>query len=523
VTNQAKKRIGDYEILNELGQGGMGKVYRVRNIISDRVEAMKILLPELAGRQELAARFLREIKLVASLDHPNIGALRTALMLDDQLVMIMEYVEGTSLDDRLKQGPFPIAEALDYTDQVLRALSYAHKRGVVHRDIKPANMMLTAEGVMKVMDFGIAFSGSEQKLTSTGTSLGSLPYMSPEQVKGEGADPRSDLYSLGISLYEMVTGRRPFAADSDFAIMTAHIKETPRPPIELQPGLPASVNAVILQALSKEKEQRFQSADEFRDALSRVAAAGETVVFTPSSVMPGDVRKPRTSYSQSPAEPAPAMVAAPTPEVPPQPPQPARQGGHRALYMSLGAFLALVLLIVAGTYYRSGAAGSRQDQMPVAPVSKEVPAAKPVAGEAEPTADASGPAVELDPRPVPVEAAQKAPPSQATTATVEPQEKPVEQAEAAPGNSAQLDELEQQLDQLTSRVFAVESSLETLRQQQRAAGYGLRGDITAKWQGMKLNLAKAQQALANGDVARGKRYADKTQSYVGQLERFLGR
>jgi serine/threonine-protein kinase len=158
-------RIGDYEILDELGRGGMGRVYRVRNVISDRIEAMKILLPDLVGRQDLAERFLREIKLLAAMNHPNIASLRTALTVDNQLIMIMEYVEGQSLAGRLRQGPIAIGDALSYLDQVLGALHYAHERDVIHRDIKPANMMLTPQGVVKLMDFGIARSGGESVLT----------------------------------------------------------------------------------------------------------------------------------------------------------------------------------------------------------------------------------------------------------------------------------------------------------------------------------------------------------------------
>jgi eukaryotic-like serine/threonine-protein kinase len=235
MSEETNKRIGDYQILNELGSGGMGRVYRVRNVISDRIEAMKILLPDLAGRQELATRFLREIKLMASLNHPNIAQLRTAFTADNQLVMIMEYVEGTTLADRLEHGPIPAPEALNYISQVLNALSYAHHQHVIHRDIKPANIMVTGEGAVKLMDFGIARAGDEHSLTMTGTTLGSLGYMSPEQVKGEGTDARSDLYSVGVSLYEMVTGQRPFRADSDYSLMSAHVRETPKPPLELQP------------------------------------------------------------------------------------------------------------------------------------------------------------------------------------------------------------------------------------------------------------------------------------------------
>ena len=185
------QKLGDYEILGVLGAGGMGKVYKVRNTISDRVEAMKILLPNLADQKELADRFLREIKLLASLNHPNIAALRTALTLDNQLVMIMEYVDGVTLASRLQQGPVQVADAVYYIDQVLAALVYAHQMNVVHRDIKPGNMMLTPQGVVKLMDFGIARPGNEAGMTITGTTLGSLNYMSPEQVKGESVDARS--------------------------------------------------------------------------------------------------------------------------------------------------------------------------------------------------------------------------------------------------------------------------------------------------------------------------------------------
>ena len=216
--------VGDYQVVGILGAGGMGQVYKVRNVISDRVEAMKVLLPDLVNQPDLADRFLREIKVQASLEHPNIAALHTAVRVENQLLMLMEFVEGVTLDQKLKDGPLPAAEAVDYIMQVLSALDYAHARGVVHRDIKPANMMLTPEGVVKLMDFGIARSSADHKLTQTGTTVGSLYYMSPEQIQGVTApDARSDLYSVGVSLYELVTGKRPFDGDSQFAIMSAHL------------------------------------------------------------------------------------------------------------------------------------------------------------------------------------------------------------------------------------------------------------------------------------------------------------
>src|SRR5215472_11863807 len=200
-------KIGDYEVLGQLGAGGMGRVYKVRNELSDRVEAMKVLLPDLEGQADLANRFLREIKVQARLDHPNIAKLYTASRIDNQLLMFMEFVDGVTLDRRLKQGPIPLGDAVDYIVQVLNALDYAHHHDVIHRDIKPANMMLLPDGRIKLLDFGVAKAMEANQLTHIGTALGSLYYMSPEQIQGSAVDARSDVYSVGVSLYELVTGQ----------------------------------------------------------------------------------------------------------------------------------------------------------------------------------------------------------------------------------------------------------------------------------------------------------------------------
>ena len=208
--------MGDYEILDELGSGGMGRVFHVRNVISDRIEAMKVLLPDLVGRQDLAARFLREIKLLAALDHPHIAALRTALTADNQLVMIMEYVEGQSLAARLAHGPDrrPPTRSC-YIDQVLDALGYAHARHIVHRDVKPANMLLTPQGTVKLTDFGIArATGRSDAHRHRARRPARSATCRRSRSDGEATDARSDLYSVGISLYEMVTGKRPFEAEA---------------------------------------------------------------------------------------------------------------------------------------------------------------------------------------------------------------------------------------------------------------------------------------------------------------------
>jgi len=286
------QHIGDYEILSILGMGGMGKVYKVRNVIADRVEAMKILLPDLSSNQSLADRFLREIRLLATLNHPNIAALRTALTYQNQLVMVMEFVEGETLANRLARAPLSTAEVVNYADQILSALSYAHKQNIIHRDIKPANMMLTPTGVVKLMDFGIARSSKDGALTSTGTTLGSLNYMPPEQVRGEAADARSDIYSFGVSLYEMLTGKLPFHSDSQYSLMTAHLNETPPAPITLRGDLPPALSEIIMMAIAKDPNNRFQSADAFRAALgsvpvSELPKADTTLTPTPASKSTG--------------------------------------------------------------------------------------------------------------------------------------------------------------------------------------------------------------------------------------------
>ncbi len=284
--------IGDYQIVGILGAGGMGKVYKVRNSISDRVEAMKVLLPDLATEPELADRFLREIKTQASLEHPNIASLHTALRIDNQLLMLMEFVEGVTLEQRLKQGPLTVEEAVDYISQALSALDYAHQHGVIHRDIKPANMMLTPAGLVKLMDFGIAKASTDQRLTMTGTTMGSLYYMSPEQIKGAAhIDSRADLYSVGVSLYELVTGKRPFDGDSQFAIMSAHLETMPVPPVEVDPRLPQALNDAILMSVAKDPAVRFQTAGAFRAALgsilpARQAAPGPILQTAPRPAAP---------------------------------------------------------------------------------------------------------------------------------------------------------------------------------------------------------------------------------------------
>jgi eukaryotic-like serine/threonine-protein kinase len=258
---------GDYQITGVLGRGGMGKVFRVRSLLTGREEAMKIVLPDLDEDPALADRFLREIKVHASLQHPNIAALYTALRIDDRLVMILELVEGVSLEEMLRRGQVEVPVAVHYITQVLAALGFAHERGVIHRDIKPANILIAADGAVKLTDFGIAKSIGVQRLTGTGLAVGTIAYMSPEQICSGQADARSDIYSVGLTCYETVTGRRPIQGDSEHALMSAQLNVIPPNPAIVNPLVPPAISAAIMRALAKDPAERFQTALEFQVAL----------------------------------------------------------------------------------------------------------------------------------------------------------------------------------------------------------------------------------------------------------------
>ena len=263
-------QVGAYEILSTIGNGGMGEVYKARHTISQRVEAMKVLLSGAAHRPDLNDRFIREIRVLANLNHPNIAALHTAFHHQDQLIMVMEFVEGMNLNERMARG-VALSDAVEYIRQALAGLAYAHSTGIIHRDIKPSNIMINSAGRVKLLDFGLALMNSpDPRLTSAGSLIGSVHYISPEQIRGETLDARSDLYSMGVSLFETITGRLPVDGKSVPEIINAHLQQTPPIPSRLNPAVPEHLSAIVLRALAKNPGDRFQSASDFLAALETV-------------------------------------------------------------------------------------------------------------------------------------------------------------------------------------------------------------------------------------------------------------
>jgi eukaryotic-like serine/threonine-protein kinase len=278
---------GRYELDGVVGRGGMAEVYRARDIRLDRIVAIKTLRADLARDQIFQARFRREAQSAASLNHPSIVAVYDTG--EDMATgvpvpyIVMEFVEGRTVRDLLQDGHRLLPErSLEIIDGVLRALDYSHQAGIVHRDIKPGNVMVTRNGDVKVMDFGIARAMSDAQATMTQTAqvIGTAQYLSPEQARGERVDSRSDLYSTGCLLYELLTGRPPFTGDSPVAIAYQHVRENPIPPSRVDPDVPAWADAIVLKAMAKSPADRYQTAADMRADLQR-AASGLPVAAAP--------------------------------------------------------------------------------------------------------------------------------------------------------------------------------------------------------------------------------------------------
>ena len=303
----ARQRIGRYDILESVGTGGFATVYRAQDSQLGRIVALKVLHPHLAGDSQYVERFTREARLAASINHPNVVTIHEVGQDGNTHFIAMEFLPS-SLEALSQQASLSLPQALALSRQVALGLQAAHQQAVVHRDLKPANILLTSDGSPKVTDFGIARAAELSNMTASGMILGTPNYMSPEQAQGRPVDARSDIYSLGCVLYQMLTGTLPFEATTPWEVIRRHIEEAPRPVRQLNGDIPAGVEQLVDRCLAKNPNQRYQSARELAQALAALQetvpqAAGPIgaggVIPSPGATMVGAPSQPATGRRRS--------------------------------------------------------------------------------------------------------------------------------------------------------------------------------------------------------------------------------
>lgn len=294
--------VGRYAILDRLGTGSMGRVYKAHHVMMDRIVALKIIAPEIATNERVVARFQREMKLVGRLDHPNVVRAFDADQVSKVLYIVMEYVPGQSLGQKFRQGLIPPVEMVNYAAQAALGLAHAHEQGIVHRDVKPSNLLLTGDQRIKVLDLGLGvlMEADDQSsfATADGIAVGTVDYMSPEQACGRDVDGRSDLFSLGCSMYHMMTGKLPFPGDNPIERLGKRISGRPVPITEVMPDIPATLVPVLEKLMAHKPADRYQNAAEAAEALQ--------ALLRPRVKKPA----PRPAPAPQPAAPAPAPAAA---------------------------------------------------------------------------------------------------------------------------------------------------------------------------------------------------------------------
>src|SRR5580704_9496740 len=278
------RTLSHYRVLEQIGAGGMGVVYRARDEQLERDVAIKVLSPGLLADEAARKRFRKEALSLARLNHPNVAIVHEFGSQDDTDFLVTEYISGTTLDVRLARGTLSSKEVINLGGQLMQGLTAAHEQGIVHRDLKPANLRLTPDGRLKILDFGLAQlmpHVSDLSITATATGShevsGTLPYMAPEQLRGAKADASNDIWSAGAVLYEMATGKKPFPQTNPSLLINAILNEAPEPPSKINPDVTAEMDAVILKALAKDPEARYQSARELAAALGNPGTTQVTV------------------------------------------------------------------------------------------------------------------------------------------------------------------------------------------------------------------------------------------------------
>ena len=452
--------------------------------------------------------------------------------------MMMELVEGYTLEQMAGQRNIPVAEVAGYVSQALSALAYAHSRGVVHRDIKPANLMVTSHGILKLMDFGIAKSSGENATNATkpGTTIGSLYYMSPEQVRGGTIDARSDISSMGIVLYELLAGRRPFEADTTFSILNQQLNVLPQPPIEINPSLAPRMNEIILTALAKDPAARFQDADAFRAALKSfcLAPSGQEVVEPLRHPAAANVpaSPPQQAFQAAPAPPA----YAPVPQNYMAPPPQQRKSGNKPLWIATGAVAAVIALVALGLGVPHWMKTHASDASHPTDATVTAPAPTPVPTTTDPAAANTIPGNPAPAPPSVVANPSATTPTASRTAYPAPspsaRSNPPANSPAQPANAAQapqrasnaaVEEAQDRLIQLNARATAARRSIDQIRSQQEAQGLGMRSDIEAAESRLDAYLRQANTDAEHGNGPAAEHNLDKADAELNTLEKFLGR
>ncbi len=341
------QNVGPYRIIEQLGQGGMATVFKAYHPALDRYVAIKVLHPAFKEDASFLTRFQREARIVAKLDHPNIIPIHDSAQEGDTPYLVIRYVEGKTLKAFQREGLLPLEQLLGIVRPVMSALAYAHAQGVLHRDIKPSNIMISNDGHVYLTDFGLArMAQAGESTLSQDMLIGTPQYISPEQAKGEPVDPRSDIYSLGVVLFEMLTGRVPFSADTPYSIIHDHIYAPLPLPRSINPALAPEVERVLLKALAKEPAARFNDASEFLTSFENALGLPALATTPPPVPVPAQV----ASASSPRATPAPVPVAVPvaTPTPAPTPAAQPQKRGISAMGCAIVAIVLLILVVVGG-------------------------------------------------------------------------------------------------------------------------------------------------------------------------------